>query len=74
MDRRVIYETRLRTLLRSRMGSTVTWTFALLLTWFVTGRWEYVVALNLPIVIFAVIWTYFYERAWLRVKWGIEKR
>ena len=59
-DKRIVRETRTRTLIRSRLGSGVTWIFAIILTYFITDKWEYVLELNVPIAIFAVGWSFYY--------------
>ena len=72
-DKRVVRETRLRTLIRQNGRSPLTWLFSILITHAATNSWEFVAIINIPIIVFAVISGYFWERGWLRVKWGIEK-
>jgi len=73
MEKRVVKESRLRTLIRSNGRSPITWMFSIALTQYITGHVEYTITINIPIIIFAVVLGWVWERRWLRVKWGIEK-
>jgi len=73
MDKRIVKESRIRTIIRQNGRSPITWIFSIIITQLVTGRVEYTLSINLPIIIFAVVSGYLWERKWLRVKWGIEK-
>lgn len=80
IDKRVIKETRKRTIARYLSSKLIVWTFAILLTqyFFVNNidekliPWLGTATLNIAIIIFAVITTLTIERLWLRKKWGLE--
>ena len=72
-DKRIVRETRLRTFVRQNLRSPITWAFSILITQLVTGKVEYTLSINIPIIIFAVVTGYIYERFFLRIRWGIER-
>ena len=72
-DKRVVRETRLRTFVRQNLRSPITWAFSVFITQLITGKVEYTLTINIPIIIFAVVTGYIYERFFLRIRWGIER-
>ena len=71
-DRRIVKESKLRTFIRSNGRSPLTWIFSIILTQVITGKAEYTFLINIPIIIFAVVLGWVWERRWLRIRWGIE--
>lgn len=72
-DKRIVKESRTRTLIRDNAKRSFTWAFAIGWTYLITQSLEWTWMLNVPIILFAVATGYFYERGWLRIKFGIER-
>jgi uncharacterized membrane protein len=66
-------ETRKRSILKSITWRAICILVSVLVSFFLTGKWDIAVAIGTVYNVITMIVYYFHERAWNRVKWGCEK-